>query len=116
MQLVDSDVVDTLRAECEEKQEELVRAGRAASVLKEEVATARRRALPQRRSEGDNSDGQAAELQKLLQLAHGENVGLREEIREMGNSIRTQQEEIELLEEKVLDTLTGMREGTSRSR
>eukprot|EP00747_Dinoflagellata_sp_TGD_P182277 gnl/TRDRNA2_/TRDRNA2_36467_c0_seq1.p1 gnl/TRDRNA2_/TRDRNA2_36467_c0~~gnl/TRDRNA2_/TRDRNA2_36467_c0_seq1.p1 ORF type:complete len:631 (+),score=164.37 gnl/TRDRNA2_/TRDRNA2_36467_c0_seq1:123-2015(+) len=116
MQLVEAALLDTLRAECEEKQEELVRAGRAASVLKEEVATARRRGLPPRRSEAGDVDGQAAELQKLLQLAHGENCGLREEIHEMAKSIRTQQEEIELLEEKVLDTLTGMREGSSRSR
>merc|ERR1712192_22738 len=90
------DVEDTLVAKEKENAE-----------LRQQLAEAR-----QRRPVGAGEDFlQVEELQKLLQLAHGENTGLRETVSDLSAEVNTQAGEIKLLEEKVLGTLSGLRDG-----
>jgi len=88
--------------------------GSALAQLQEEAIAAERRCKERVKTLGGGGDGaydsQAEELHRLLEAAHRENVGLRD-------TVRKQQEEIAILEDKVLETLTGLKDGDStRSR
>eukprot|EP00928_Gymnodinium_smaydae_P094996 TRINITY_DN8089_c0_g2_i2.p1 TRINITY_DN8089_c0_g2~~TRINITY_DN8089_c0_g2_i2.p1 ORF type:complete len:228 (-),score=27.17 TRINITY_DN8089_c0_g2_i2:359-1042(-) len=127
--------VRQLRTECQELEYNLQEARKEASLLRDEcremsdapVASTANQSAGERKGasnvesvQGDGRtriilsdcgkgvyDGQAEEMHRLLAAAHQENVDLRERIRK-------QQEEIEILEEKVLETLTGLRDPSDR--
>merc|ERR1712150_87413 len=88
--------------------EVLAQREREVAQLQQEVAEARR----QKRIGGEGfEDFQSEELQKLLKMAHRENNDLRETVNDLRGEINTQAGEIALLEEKVLGTLSGLRDG-----